>query len=97
MTMVHARRYIHGPGVFVLRDWARLVGLMPVFRQQPERSGPRSCLSSAADAHCSAKPVCRVRERYGQAGYLRAVLQDYAGHYIGHRPHQSRNQRATRS
>jgi transposase InsO family protein len=24
---------------------------------------------------------------------LRAVLQDYAGHYNGHRPHQSRNQR----
>jgi hypothetical protein len=29
---------------------------------------------------------------YGEA-HLRAVLQDYGGHYNGHPPHQSRNQR----
>jgi putative transposase len=29
---------------------------------------------------------------YGE-GHLRAVLASYAGHYNGHRPHQSRHQR----
>ncbi len=29
---------------------------------------------------------------YGQS-HLRAVLRSYAGHYNGHRPHQSRHQR----
>jgi len=29
---------------------------------------------------------------YGES-HLRAVLRTYAGHYYGHRPHQSRNQR----
>jgi putative transposase len=29
---------------------------------------------------------------YGQS-HLPAVLRDYAGHYNGYRPHQSRNQR----
>ena len=29
---------------------------------------------------------------YGEA-HLRAVLRTYAGHYNGHRPHQSRHQR----
>ena len=29
---------------------------------------------------------------YGQV-YLRVVLQAYVGHYNGHRPHQSRQQR----
>jgi hypothetical protein len=29
---------------------------------------------------------------YGEA-YLRAVLRAYGGHYIGHRPNQSRDQR----
>jgi hypothetical protein len=48
-------------------------------------------LSETLGAHSQAERTDRMLI-YGES-HLRAFLRTYAGHYSGHRPHQSRNQR----